>query len=87
MIGGLLLLVPVIITYVVLRWLFDAIDGLLQPVIQEAFNRHIPGLGAIVLVLMLYIAGLAEENYLGRRTFAIGRAMLLRIPIIGAVYS
>lgn len=87
MIGGLLLLVPVIITYVVLRWLFDAIDGLLQPAVQEAFNRRVPGLGTIVLVLVLYTAGLAEKNYLGRRTFAVGRAMLLRVPIIGAVYS
>ena len=46
-----------------------------------------PGLGTIVLVLVPYIAGLAGKNYLGRRTFAIGRAMLLRVPIIGAVYS
>lgn len=87
MVGGLLLLVPVIITYVVLRWLFDAIDGLLQPVIQETFNRDVPGLGAIALVLILYAVGLMEQNFLARRTFDLAKAMLLRIPIIGAVYS
>ena len=87
LIGGLLLLVPVIITYVVLRWLFYAIDGLLQPFIQEAFNRNVPGLGAIVLVIIIYIAGVAEENYFGRRVFDLVKNIMLRIPIINAVYS
>jgi len=86
-VGGLLLLVPLIITYVVLKWLFDAIDGLLQPAIQEAFNRQVPGLGAVALVLLLYIAGLMEQNFLARRMFNFGRSMLLKIPIVGAVYS
>jgi uncharacterized membrane protein len=87
MVGGLLLLVPVIITYVVLKWLFEAIDGILQPAIREAFNTQVPGLGLIVLVLLLYIAGLAEENFLVRRILDMGRAMLLRIPIVSTVYS
>ncbi|MDA0988300.1 MAG: DUF502 domain-containing protein [Chloroflexi bacterium] len=87
MVGGLLLLVPVIITYVVLKWLFDAIDGLLQPAIQEAFNRDVPGLGLLVLIVLLYVAGLVGGNFLGRRIIDLGRAMLLRIPIIGMVYS
>ena len=87
LIGVLLLLVPVVITYVVLRWLFDAIDGLLQPAIQEAFDRQVPGLGTVALVLIMYIVGLMEQNFLARRTFDLGRAMLLRIPIVGAVYS
>ena len=87
MIGGLLLLVPIILTYVVLKWLFDAIDGLLQPAIEEAFGREVPGFSVIVLVLLIYIAGLEGENFLGRRIFDLGRVSLLRIPIIGTVYS
>ena len=54
MVGGLLLTLPIIITYIVLRWLFDAIDGLLQPAIESSFGKTIPGLGVVVLILILY---------------------------------
>ena len=87
MVGGLLIMFPIIVTYVLLRWLFDAVDGFLQPVIRDSFGKQVPGLGLITLVLVLYIAGLAEKNYLARQILGLGKAMLLRIPIIGAVYS
>ena len=87
MIGGLLLMLPLIITYVLLKWLFDAIDGLLQPVIQGAFGRQVPGIGLIALVLLVYVLGLLEGNYLGRRMLDLGRAMLFKIPVVRSVYS
>jgi len=87
MLGGLLLLVPVAITYVVLRWLFDFIDGLLQPVIAAAFGREVPGLGLLGLIVLVYVAGLVGENFVGRRIFELGKAMLLKVPIIGTVYA
>jgi len=48
---------------------------------------HIPGLGILTLVLILYVVGLAEENYLGSRLFSIAKRLILRIPLIGFVYS
>ena len=87
MLAGLLLLVPIIITYVLLRFLFDTIDGLLQPVVQGTVGMQIPGLGALVLIVLIYLVGLVGANFLGRRMFDLGKAMLLRIPIIGTVYS
>lgn len=87
LVKGLLILLPMIATYVVIKWLFTSIDGLLQPLIQESLGRHIPGLGAIALMLIIYFAGLAEENFLGRRMVNSGRSMLMRIPIINAVYA
>jgi uncharacterized membrane protein len=88
MIGGLLLLVPIIATYLVLSWLFYTIDGLLQPAIQELFGRQMfSGFGILVLVVLLYIMGLVGKNFLGRRMFDLVRVAVLRIPFIGMVYS
>jgi uncharacterized membrane protein len=88
MIGGLLLLVPMIATFLVLRWLFYAIDGLLQPAIQRVFDRQMPaGFGILVLVVLLYVVGLVGKNFLGRRLFDLLRVTALRIPLIGTVYS
>ena len=86
-VGGLVILIPVIITYVVLRWLFDAVDGLLQPAAVRAFDREVPGFGVLVLVLIIYVAGLVGGNFLGRRIIGLGITTTLRIPIVGTVYS
>ena len=40
---GLLLLVPVMLTFLVLRLLFDAIDGILQPAVEAGSIDAFPG--------------------------------------------
>ena len=83
----MLLLLPVIITYLLLRLLFDAIDGLVQPVIEAAFGRRIPGLGSVILVILVYVTGLVGAFFLGKRLIRLGQNALLRMPVIGPVYS
>ncbi|MBM3941781.1 MAG: DUF502 domain-containing protein [SAR202 cluster bacterium] len=85
--AGLLLLVPVGITYLVLKFLFDAIDGLLQPAIEAFLGRHIPGLGVIIVLLLVYAAGLLSTFFLGRMIIHMSQRLLLRVPIINTVYS
>ncbi|MBI4282813.1 MAG: DUF502 domain-containing protein [Chloroflexi bacterium] len=87
MLAGLLLLFPIVITYALLRLVFNTIDGLLQPLIKEASGWQVPGLGVLVLIVLIYLVGLVGANFLGRRMFDLGRATLLRIPVIGTVYS
>jgi len=86
-IGGLLLLIPVVLTYMVLKLLFETIDGVLKPIFEGYFDTALPGLGAIVLLLLVYVAGLLSTNIVGRRLIAAGQSALLRTPIVGAVYS
>ena len=86
-VGGLLLLAPVVLTYLIIKFLADNIDGLLQPAIREAFNREIAGLGAAVLLALVYLAGLVGGHFAGRRIVEMGQSALMRIPIVRAVYS
>ena len=44
-ITGLLALIPLALTYLILRWLFSTIHGAVQPVICGSFDREIPGGG------------------------------------------
>ncbi len=85
-IGGLIL-VPIAITYVLARWAFDNIDGLLQPALHSALGREIPGLGLITLALLTYLAGLVWRKRLGRRIIGAVQRSLAGIPVIGAVYG
>jgi uncharacterized membrane protein len=84
---GLLLLVPVAITYLVLKFLFDAIDGILQPAIQPLLGRHIPGLGAVIIIIMVYLAGLLGTVVVGKQLIRLGQSILLRVPVFNTVYS
>jgi len=87
MITGLLILVPVVITYLVLRLLFDFLDGVLQPAIRTALGFEIPGLGIISLLFLMYLAGLLAISVIGKQMIRFAQGMILKIPLIGVVYS
>lgn len=87
LIAGLLLLVPVVITYLVLRLLFNFVDGVLQPGIERVLGSEIPGLGIVLLATLVYLVGLLGANFIGKRLIRLVQATLLRIPIVNAVYS
>jgi len=92
LIAGSLLLIPVALTYLVVRFIFDLVDGVLRPAIQWAFQRAgldwtIPGLGVVAMVILVYVAGLALANALGRQMLRWSQEALLRVPLIGTLYS
>lgn len=85
--SGVLVVVPIILTYIVLRFLFESIDGILRPVIGGVFGYFIPGLGILITVLIILLAGLFTRNLLGARLYRVGDRILARMPIIRPVYS
>ena len=87
LIAGVLILVPIAITYVLLLWVFNSIDGLLAPVVDRSIGRHIPGLGLLVLLIIVYFLGLIWTKRLGRRTIRTLQLFLLKVPLIGAIYG
>ncbi len=87
LITGLLILVPVVITYWILRFIFESLDGILQPVIRPILGRGIPGVGIAVLVVFIYVMGLVGANVLGKKLIYWGQQLLLKFPIVNFVYS
>ncbi len=92
LIAGSFLLVPVAITYLILRLGFDTLDGVLKPATDWALDRYgielgFPGQGVVVAVILVYLAGLFFANVIGRRVVRWGQEITVRIPLIGAVYG
>ena len=87
LIAGVLILVPIAITYVLLLWVFNSIDGLLAPVVDRSIGRHITGLGLLVLLIIVYLLGLVWTKRLGRRSIRTLQLFLLKVPLIGAIYG
>jgi len=90
-ITGLLIWVPLGITVWVLQALIGTMDQSLlllphslQP--KELFGFHVPGIGAILTVLIVFLTGLATANILGQRMVRFWEGVLARIPIVKSIY-
>ncbi len=84
--SGVLVVVPLIITYVVLKFLFESVDGILSPLITKLLGREIPGLGIIATILIILLAGFLTRNIIGATLIRYGDKALARTPIIRIFY-
>jgi len=84
---GLVVLVPVVITMWVLNMLFQAIDGIISPVFDQILGRHIPGLGFLTMLIIIFIVGTLSRNLFGRAILRFFERILFSIPFARAIYS
>ena len=92
LIGGLILLLPVALTYLIIRFLFDLVDGVLRPLIEWILGRFgigwtLPSPGVVAAVIIIYLIGALAAFRLGRKADAWASSSFLRIPSWGAIYS
>ncbi len=85
--AGLFSTLPLIITVILLKMLFEAVDGLLSPIFKLIFRRNIPGLGLLSTLLLIFLVGFMVKNIMGR--FLIGRVeeLISKIPFIKTIYT
>jgi uncharacterized membrane protein len=85
-ITGFFVTVPVVLTAYVLWIFYREVDGLLSPVYEQIVGRHVPGLGFLTAIVIIFLVGLIATNVVGRRILQWGEALLRRVPIFGRVY-
>ena len=88
---GLLIWIPLVITFVVLAWIVNTLDQILllvpATVRPEAFfGFHVPGIGVVVSLLLILITGLAAANFVGQRLVGFWEGLLSRIPVVKSIY-
>src|SRR5690348_8723421 len=71
-ISGLLVWLPIIVTFLVIRFLVDILSKsllLLPPQFQpdKLLGFHLPGIGVLLTILIIFFTGVAAANFLGRR--------------------
>ncbi|MBI4308326.1 MAG: DUF502 domain-containing protein [Chloroflexi bacterium] len=87
LLAGVLVLVPLVITYLVLQFVFVNLDGVLQPVVTALVGRTIPGAGLVSTLILLYIAGVVATNIFGARLVRGAERVLDRMPVVRALYT
>jgi len=84
---GILVVMPIAITIMILAWVVTSIDNILQPVITSIMGNSIPGLGFIIMIIVIFIAGAMASNIGGRRLINFGGTLLGRIPVVRPIYT
>jgi uncharacterized membrane protein len=85
-ITGLLVTVPLGASILILVWVFNSIDHILQPVIHAIWGRDIPGVGFGVTVVLIYLAGVVARNVFGYRILQYFDKLLVRVPVFNLLY-
>lgn len=92
-ITGLLIWVPLGITLWVISTLVGAMDSLLLLLPESARpvnllgGLHIPGLGVILALLVVFSTGLLSANLLGQRIVRFWEELMNRIPVVKSIYG
>jgi uncharacterized membrane protein len=92
LITGQLIWIPLVITLWVLKVIFDMLDAslLLLPVsfqTESWLGVHIPGLGALLTVLIVLLTGIFATNFFGAQLVQLWHDVLHRIPVVNSIYS
>jgi len=83
---GILAIIPVGVTIWFFAWVFNWIDNILDPIIDPMFGHHVPGVGFIVVIILVYLTGVVATNIVGRKLINYGESLLKRVPIVGLIY-
>jgi uncharacterized membrane protein len=92
LVAGLLVWLPVGVTVLVFKVLLDLMDQILVLVPpayrpEALLGFRIPGIGAVLALVVLFTTGALVANLLGRRLVKGYEAVLGRIPLVRSVYG
>ena len=91
-ITGLVIWVPLVITLWVLDLLVGTMDRsllLLPPELRTEswLGMHIPGLGVVLTLLVVFVTGVFAANIIGQRMVRFWERILARIPVVNSIYT
>lgn len=92
LVAGLLVWVPLGVTFLVVKLLVDLADQVLLLLPQGYRPEHllginIPGFGIALTLLTVIITGMIFANLFGRRLVRLSEDILARIPLVRSIYS
>ena len=96
---GLLSIIPLAITFTIIKWLFLFFSTPPQKIIyyflgisdpknaSQLVNFSVDIIGFILTILFIYLTGLIISNVLGKRLYSFFESILSKIPLVSFVYN
>jgi uncharacterized membrane protein len=97
--AGVLIISPIVITLALAFWLINFVDSHIVPLVPEQWNpdtylrEHfgikfsVPGIGVLILFVVITLVGWLTASYLGRIFVRIGENIVARMPIVRGIYG
>ena len=86
LVRGLITLLPLLVTIWLLWFMFSFLDGILGNFIS-LFWRPVPGVGLVLIVAIIFLAGYFSNSIITVRLFKFGEKLLSQVPVIKSIYS
>jgi len=98
---GLIIVMPVVVTYWLISLIFGAVDSSVTPVLTNIVALVAPGpwmqwawvnyisplVSVIIAVSVVYLFGLVGGNVLGRQMLAWVEGLVMHVPVVRGIYS
>ena len=90
-ITGLLVTLPISVTVYIIWFIIKAMDSIFKFIptkyLPEAYiDITIPGMGLVLMVILVLIVGLFTRNFFGRKVFGYWENVVERIPLVRIIY-
>lgn len=92
-VAGLFVIVPLWITFLVLKMLFHVMASFLIPFIDalplpiELDDTVLAVISVCAFIILVYLVGVISAYVVGRKFVSLGEAIIMRIPVVKSIYS
>jgi uncharacterized membrane protein len=86
-IQGLLYVAPLAITLYVVFLIFNLVDNILQKYIENIFNIRVPGLGVLIILMLITALGYIASTVIARPFMKLISRLMERAPLVKLIYS
>ncbi|MBN2408050.1 MAG: DUF502 domain-containing protein [Elusimicrobia bacterium] len=83
---GIFALIPIGLTIFAVRIIYVFVDMQVMGLIDQYIGYRIPGLGLILFIVILYLAGIIVSNVIGKKIFGLFEKLMTHIPLVKTVY-
>lgn len=84
---GIIVAFPLVVTIFFARFIFNLLDRWSYPITARLIGYPLPGVGAALAIVLIFLLGVLAHNVLGRRILQVGERLLSRVPFVRPVYT
>ncbi len=84
---GVIVIIPLALSVFAVRFLYVTIDSRITHLIQKLIGRRIPGIGTLLVLIVLYLLGLIASNVFGKYIFGAIERVASHVPLLRPIYQ